>query len=1503
MLGSVAATAGAGPAKGGGTASGSDDAERLERAAGREHPLVRNEKYSEKELEEIKKLKEFERLFRWGSSVYQAVAEHVIERTYLNEKAKIKKQTADEITDSRKTTEVRRMEAIKEFEAWIKRHPKDRRWRPDILFRLAELYYEKATVDFQYASVQRQEAVLQIRKRARELGRELPEPPEPQIDYSISIAYYRKLINEFPDYENIGVVYYLLGYCLREMSKQAEEVAPLVAEKEESEAGKKTRSKVLAGRARQAFLALVCSNRYNALAEPKPPEAPESLLVEEGAAPAAAGASSGAASDSISAGSYDPYKGCRPAIRLSKYSGRDLDRRKDLLSQAWFLLGEQHFDADPIVTLTEAEKEELKQQFFRHRDAERYRNDYQQKLAEKKEKRIKVHNYYAISAYTRIVKELPDAEEFADALYKRAWTYFRVNMYQQALDQFDKLLTKSKDEALRENAVRYVALCAYYQRVEPDKFAYLKNHYQQKGWLSGQGVRNHPHVMQAFAELGKIFFEEAAPPPDMPGERNYRASDLEEALEVNRWILQKGGFSAPQPGEPKEGWKYFKGKASVQKAIIDIIYLLTINNEAQKDYPRKLYHQMRRKAFNRFSTFKNSPHQRFAKKYEELHGEDPKVKEALSYLRETSLVEIANEYYMLGRKQWDASESEINEQLKAIAAAISRITELKGAGSADMSEAEERLQQERQALVDLAKPYRKYFDAAVKAYDVVITHPQFKDTLSAYKAAYFKADCLFYSHRYLEAAAAYKKVVDSKVSARYRLQALQGRVESHELHYQLNVVPPPAPNPANTKKLVATPIPQPVLDWHQAMRDLLDVEMKDKKASAQAVPYRFAIAYTYYRYGHAEKAYKKLWGFLKKHCDTPQAFYASQALLGMALIKNQAAGSTLHSLKGLDKERKKIATAQCGTKVTFPPKTPKKQMEQYATQVKDFYKKMLGLAADIRMNRADALYKAAQQAKGSQKEKRYLEAARELEGIARQNPDSPRAAVSLYYAAEGYEQTGRFRKAKALYEEIVNKPKYRKQIRSIEDEECKTVNGRQRCKKVKKNQLDNVVNFLARAAWKAMEFKQAMSYYGDLAKAKVDIDEPAIRVYSYYWYARLLRIYDNPRKSVRYYLKYHQEIEKVVRKLNRQLNEETDPKQQDAIKKQLAEARRFRTEVFYQVGNIYRKLNDLRGMEKNYGRYIEQVSRELGSKPTSTKDYYANHDSDRQAAMKMMKALHWLAVRNRERRRMSKAREYEDKIVSYFDRYNMPKGGNPAAEYAAEIAFRQVEKDFQEFMKQKLELKPIRLRTRWSKKPKVMIKLMCELMGWGQNKRGKPCQGKALPMLQSVVNPYVEKVNRITQGFMNDVGMKYLHPKWVLAVRARMGQVFAKATADLEALPLPPEVKKFWGILWPFMQKYKVYPKLKSLFVNLMSQYNIDIDDEYMDMTTVLEAYKEKTYEVIRKNAEGLRDGALENYTFGLRLARRQGVSNEWTKIMREGLHQLAPDRYPKIHDAKVAGM
>ncbi|HEX9186546.1 MAG TPA: tetratricopeptide repeat protein, partial [Vicinamibacteria bacterium] len=106
--------------------------------------------------------------------------------------------------------------AIVRFEEFLARYPDDPQFTPDAMFRLAELYYEKANDDFDQALVAHRAAA----KEAVAEGRE--PPPEPQKSYAPSIALYQQLITGFPEYKFIHGMYYLLAYCLGEMGQGEE---------------------------------------------------------------------------------------------------------------------------------------------------------------------------------------------------------------------------------------------------------------------------------------------------------------------------------------------------------------------------------------------------------------------------------------------------------------------------------------------------------------------------------------------------------------------------------------------------------------------------------------------------------------------------------------------------------------------------------------------------------------------------------------------------------------------------------------------------------------------------------------------------------------------------------------------------------------------------------------------------------------------------------------------------------------------------------------------------------------------------------------------------------------------------------------------------------------------------------------------------------------------------------------------------------------------------------
>lgn len=106
--------------------------------------------------------------------------------------------------------------AIVRFEEFLARYPDDPQYTPDAMFRLAELYYEKANDDFDLASQTHRLAA----KEAVAEGRE--PPPEPVKSYAPSIALYQQLITGFPEYRFIHGMYYLLAYCLGEMGQGEE---------------------------------------------------------------------------------------------------------------------------------------------------------------------------------------------------------------------------------------------------------------------------------------------------------------------------------------------------------------------------------------------------------------------------------------------------------------------------------------------------------------------------------------------------------------------------------------------------------------------------------------------------------------------------------------------------------------------------------------------------------------------------------------------------------------------------------------------------------------------------------------------------------------------------------------------------------------------------------------------------------------------------------------------------------------------------------------------------------------------------------------------------------------------------------------------------------------------------------------------------------------------------------------------------------------------------------
>jgi hypothetical protein len=177
---------------------------------------------------------------------FRKAATAIIRQTYFERLKAIHAKYEPQITANEKEEKQRRMDAIAVLEGFLRKYPTDKKWTPDVMFRLAELYYEKASDEFLVAQENYQKAL------------DSPNPPtgqSPRADYHQTVGLYRRLLVEFPNYRLLDATYYLLGFCLGEMGQEPE--------------------------ARQALLALACANQYRPLDPPA--ELPVSTGVDKAA--------------------------------------------------------------------------------------------------------------------------------------------------------------------------------------------------------------------------------------------------------------------------------------------------------------------------------------------------------------------------------------------------------------------------------------------------------------------------------------------------------------------------------------------------------------------------------------------------------------------------------------------------------------------------------------------------------------------------------------------------------------------------------------------------------------------------------------------------------------------------------------------------------------------------------------------------------------------------------------------------------------------------------------------------------------------------------------------------------------------------------------------------------------------------------------------------------------------------------------------------------------------
>lgn len=161
--------------------------------------------------EERARLEELSRaieVYEAESTEFRRDIQLLVQRKYEEKRSALANSYEAALRDLEVVERRERLDAIAAFEAFLERYPNDPRYTPDVMFRLAELHFEKSSDDFNVAMRDFEELVKRL-----DPEQAASPPAEPKKDFSRSIALYRRLLDGFPAYRLNDASLYLLGYC------------------------------------------------------------------------------------------------------------------------------------------------------------------------------------------------------------------------------------------------------------------------------------------------------------------------------------------------------------------------------------------------------------------------------------------------------------------------------------------------------------------------------------------------------------------------------------------------------------------------------------------------------------------------------------------------------------------------------------------------------------------------------------------------------------------------------------------------------------------------------------------------------------------------------------------------------------------------------------------------------------------------------------------------------------------------------------------------------------------------------------------------------------------------------------------------------------------------------------------------------------------------------------------------------------------------------------------
>ena len=200
-------------------------------------PLTLNDK----ELEALKDIEaEYDR-FIDAANKHDARMRAIAKREYETRTGELTKRYADRIAKTEAAKAKHHADSIAMLEKFLANHPSHEQFTPDAMFRLADLYLDRADDE------------VEARLAAQEQQPTKPSGDQAAIvaDYSPSLVLWEKILKDFPSYRQTPSTLYLLGYYGKTKDER---------------------------RSLQIFLSLACANKFKWNDKPsKPPTRDEAL--------------------------------------------------------------------------------------------------------------------------------------------------------------------------------------------------------------------------------------------------------------------------------------------------------------------------------------------------------------------------------------------------------------------------------------------------------------------------------------------------------------------------------------------------------------------------------------------------------------------------------------------------------------------------------------------------------------------------------------------------------------------------------------------------------------------------------------------------------------------------------------------------------------------------------------------------------------------------------------------------------------------------------------------------------------------------------------------------------------------------------------------------------------------------------------------------------------------------------------------------------------------------